>query len=324
MDRLTEATQLDGWIPARVNWTNGRPTVDWCYLGSRSYKESFEQTVESCLHFPANLLFRHHTSLETLRQLSEVQPGLRPSGFVFHMSRAGAARISRRLAMHPESIVISEARPVDSILRAHLRNQKISDSERIDWVRWLVSALSQRRVGTERHLFIVFDVCHAMDLPLLRTAFPDVPWVFLYRDPLEALISQMEQRGAETIPDVIPPGYFGLDEAANLLEPEEYCAEVLAAICRAALRQQGAGGKLINESQTPEESWSLVSEFFALSGSYDEPEATIADRSDAMTIQKRAAVRERLRPVASQRLYPVYEALESARLECKSKTVSLR
>ena len=315
MDRLADVAQLDGWIPVRLYWNDGLPAIDWCYLGARGFLESsFEQTVEACLRYPANLLFRHQTSIEVLRQLSEQRPGLQPTGFIFHMSRSGATAISRRLAAVPENIVISEARPVDSVLRAHLRDEKLTDVERIDWLRWLLSALGQPRLGTPQHLFIVFDAWNALELPLVRRAFPDVPWVFLYRDPLEMLASQMEQRGAETIPGVFPPGYFGMPpDSAVALEPEEYCATVLAAICQAALRQHADGGMLINYSQPPEEVWSSISEFFGVA--YAGVENGNAGFDNQNAARKQGSTSQRLEEAASQFLYPVYQELEAARLE---------
>lgn len=316
MDRLIGADQLDGWIPVRVYWSNGRPTIDWCYLGKRGFKESsFEQTVEACLRYPANLLFRHQTSIEVLHQLSETRPGLKPAGFIFHMSRSGATMISRMLAGLPETIVISEARPIDSILRAHLLSGELCDREQIDWLRWLVSALGQQRLGTERHLFIIFDSWNVLELPLVRRAFPDVPWVFLYRDPLEVLISQMGQRGAETIPGLFPASYFGMNaETVAAMDPEEYCATVLAAICQAALQQHDEGGMLINYTQLPEVVWPMTSEFFGVSCADGEKETintAVAFQSDLASRQANAS--ERMREAASRLLYPIYKELETAR-----------
>lgn len=313
MDRLTDAAQLDGWIPARVYWSNGRPIIDWCYLGNRGFKHSFEQTLEECLRYPGNLLFRHQTSIEVLQQLSERRPGLKPTGFIFHMSRCGATMISRMLAALPENIVISEARPIDSILRAHLHDGEITDLERIDWLRWLVSALGQQRLGIARHLFIVFDSWNVLKLPLVRRAFPDVPWVFLYRDPLEVLVSQIGQRGAETIPGLFPASYFGMNtETMASMEPEEYCATVLAAICQAALQQHAGVGMLINYKQLPEVVWPMFSEFFGVSCSAVEKETmntAVPFQVDFARKQENAS--ERLREAARQWLYPIYEKLET-------------
>ena len=77
---------LDGWIPIRLYWQEGKPIVDWCYLGERRFTDPFfSQTVEDCLRRPFNLLFRHQTPIEVLGKWHEFRPGLTPNGFIFHL-----------------------------------------------------------------------------------------------------------------------------------------------------------------------------------------------------------------------------------------------
>ena len=166
--------------------------VDWCYLGKDRFKDSFfDQTVGECLRQPFNLLFRDQTPIDVLGQWNELRPGLSPTGFIFHMSRCCSTLISRMLASLPQNIVISEARPIDSTLRAHFHSDAVTDERRIAWLRWMVSALAQRRRGKEQHFFIKFDAWNVLEVPLIRRAFPAVPWVFVYRDPVEVLVSQL-------------------------------------------------------------------------------------------------------------------------------------
>src|ERR1700737_4120147 len=109
MDTLIDRTQFEGWIPIRLYWCEGRPMVDWVYLGKQRFEESFfDQTIERCLCNPFNLLFRQQTPIGVLGQWSEVRPGLRPTGFIFHISRSGSTLISQLLAALPWNIVISE------------------------------------------------------------------------------------------------------------------------------------------------------------------------------------------------------------------------
>ena len=48
-------------------------------------------------------------------------------------------------------------------------------------------------------------------LGTVRRAFPDVPWVFLFREPVQVLASHLRQRGAHMVPGAIDPALFGLD-----------------------------------------------------------------------------------------------------------------
>lgn len=89
------------------------------------------------------------------------------------------------------------------------------------------------RSGVEQRLFIKLDSWHAMMLPLFMRAFPDVPWVFLYRDPVEVLVSHARQPGTQMLRQIVPPSLYGLQ--ANADEADlDYTARVLAKICGAA------------------------------------------------------------------------------------------
>ena len=325
MDGLTKATELAGWIPWRVNWRAGRPTVDWCYLGRECFKEaSFDQTIGECMALPFNLLFGQQTAIEVLGQLHELRPGLRPKGFIFHLSRSGARLVSQMLAKLPTNIVISEARPIDSVLRAHFHDASISVEQRIEWLRWMLNALAQSRRGGEQNLFVKFDAWSIFELPLIREAFPEVPWIFVYRDPLEVLVSQMAHRAAHMVPGVINPLLFGMDlDSITEIEPEEYCARVLGSICEAALQLSASGGLLINYQQLPEAVLTSISAFFGVNWAETEHEIMKTrtkhhSKSGGIAYQLDSAPKltkglERLREAARRWVYPVYEKLEAKR-----------
>ncbi len=325
MDTLIDQTQFEGWIPIRLYWREGRPMVDWCHLGKQRFEESFfDQTIERCLCDPFSLLFRQQTPIGILAQLHDARPGLEPTGFIFHMSRSGSTLISQLLAALPRNIVISEAPPIDATVRANSTLAEVSDEQRIAWLRWMVSALSQPRLG-EQHVFVKFDAWHILELPLIHRAFPRVPWLFSYRDPIEVMVSQLAHRGAHLVPGVIAPHFFDIDPITVwTMEPEEYCARVLAALCQAALQHHGNGGLLINYKQLPQTVWTTISEFFGVNYSAAEMETmkaktkrnskdpSAAFQSDSTEKQQKAT--ESMREAASVWLNPVYEKLEAARL----------
>ena len=325
MDRLMDANLLDGFVPLRLYWREREPAIDWCYLGARAFTEPFfDQTIGDCLRHPFNLLFRHQTPIEMLHQRYETHPGIKPTGFIFHMSRSGSTLVSRMLASLSQNIVISEARPIDATLQAHFKSAEVSEQDRIAWLRWMVSALGQQRLGGENHFFIKFSGWHVLELPLIRKACPDVPWIFLYRDPIDVLVSEMEQRG-QMIPDVLHPSLFGSDAPLVIaMAPEEYSAVVLAAICHAALVERDNGGLLINYRQLPDAVWSSISEFFSVRWTEVEQErmknvTRIHSKTPAGVFQqdsagKREKATEQVREAARRWLYPTYEKLESARL----------
>jgi hypothetical protein len=318
---------FSSWMPMRIYWRDSRPMVDWGHLGPRRFTDPFfAQTIGPCVRHPADLLFRHQTALDDLGEIVESQPGLRPTGFIFHMSRCGSTLISQMLAAAPENIVLSEAGPIDDILRGHFRNSDITEERRVQWLQWLLGVLARRRHPAERNVFLKFDCWHVMFLPLIRRAFPDVPWIFLYREPLEVMASAQKQLGGQMIPGVLEPGLFGWDAATvSRMTLYEYAARVLAKICEAALAQaQASHGKLVNYRQLPASIWPALMEYWKVEFSAEETVRMLGAAQmnaknpvlpfEADSQAKRDAVTEESRALTQQWLDRVYQQLESQRL----------
>lgn len=317
---------LEGWIPIRIYWQESQAMVDWCYLGTRRLSESFfEHTIQHLLWQPFNLVFRHQTPIETLTELQDARPGLPPSGFIFHMSRCGSTLTAQMLAALPQNIIISEAPLIDTVLRANLHDRRVTEEQRVTWLRGLIGALGQVRNAGERHLFIKFDSWSILDLPVIRRAFPETPWIFLYRDPVEVMVSQVRQRGSQMVPGVLDPRTLGLDfTTARQISLEEYCARALAAICEAAIRfYEPDAAQLVHYRQLPEAVWSSLAGFFGVCYSQEEVEQmrTVAQfdaKNTRLAFEQDSPAKQQLasaeiRALAEQFVRPWYDRLEALR-----------
>jgi hypothetical protein len=222
------------WCPIRIfRDDNGRPMADWIRMGERRFSEPFfEDTVQQLLYHPFHCAFRRVTPLA---DLAELRPGVAPAGFIFHMSRCGSTLLARMLSAVTKNIVLSECSPLDAVLR----QGKASCEERVWWLRWTINALGQPRAGDERNLFVKFDCWNIAQLPLVRRAFPDVPWVFVYRDPLEVFLSHLHIPARWTFPEQLAPEELDLDPR---MPHDEYCAHALARICELACEHLTATG----------------------------------------------------------------------------------
>jgi hypothetical protein len=317
---------FSGWIPMRIYWRDSRPMVDWGHLGTRRFTDPFfAQTIGPCVRHPADLLFRHQTLLDDLGEIAGSQPGLQPTGFIFHMSRCGSTLISQMLAAAPENIVLSEAAPIDNILRAHFRDPGITEARRVQWLRWLVGVLARRWHPAEKNLFIKFDCWHVMFLPLIQRAFPDVPWIFIYREPLEVMASAQKQLGGQMIPGVLEPGLFGWDAATvGRMARYEYAVRVLGKLCETALAHSQAGnGKLANYRQLPASIWPALMKYWNLEFSTEENArmlraAQLNAKNPVLPFEpdsqaKRDSVSAEMRQLTQQWLDGVYQRLEARR-----------
>ncbi|HEV7860430.1 MAG TPA: sulfotransferase [Pyrinomonadaceae bacterium] len=321
-----KAMHLVGWTPIRIFWRGLEPFVDWVLLGDQRPTEPFfEQTIGHAMHLPFNILFRQRTPVAALKELQQINPGVPPKGFIFHMSRCGSTLVSQMLASLPRNIVLSEAPPIDSVLRAYAQFPHVTDEQRIDWLRGLISALGQRRHEAEQDLFIKFDSWHLLDLPLIERAFPGVPWIFLYREPVEVMASHLRNRGGQMLPGYIKPEWLDLNlETASRLSLDEYCARVLAKFCETALQHKDVGRSLfVNYRQLPDIFFSSLLDHFQVSYTPDELEqmrrvTQFNAKSPGMnftsdTADKQQAVTEEIRQLAARRVGPLYEQLEAER-----------
>ncbi len=179
------------------------------------------------------------------------------------MSRCGSTLVAQLLAALPQNIVISEAGPVDAVLRANWHDPSITSAQRIAWLRALLSVYARPRNG-EQHFYVKFDSWHTLELPLIQAAFPDVPWIFLYRDPVQVLVSHQRQRGSQMVPGLLPPQWLGLEPAVagRSGSLDEYGARVLQRVCHAALQHLNARARLINYQQLPAAVWTELAVHF--------------------------------------------------------------
>ncbi|MET0844793.1 MAG: sulfotransferase family protein [Pseudomonas sp.] len=257
MERLS----LEGWLPIRVWQQAGEWQVDWCWFGETPlHQPFFRDAVEEALRLPFNQAFRRQTALSVLSDWQACSSGLAPSAFIFHASRCGSTLISQMLAQLDSHIVISEPPPLDALLRSGL-----PAAERRTAIAGLLSAYGQRRIGVEQRLVIKLDAWNIAELPLLRECFPDTPWLFVYRDPLEIAVSHMRRPGMHMVPGML--GASGLDDELPFDCREDFIArrlgrllELGSAYCREF------GGLAVNYSELPDAMAGRLAGFFGLDG----------------------------------------------------------
>jgi hypothetical protein len=125
---------------------------------------------------------------KTIQQLKDELPTLQqPDGFVFHQSRVGSTLVSNMLATDPDNLVYAESHPPAMVA---LHCTSCSHQDRIDLLRIVINAMANSR-GHKR-LFFKFQSVQSTVIDLYREAFPNVPWVYIYREPNEILASQLK------------------------------------------------------------------------------------------------------------------------------------
>ncbi len=312
------------WIPLRVT-VGTEISVDWCcHPEPRCAEPFFDQTLERCMKRPFNRLYRYRTPISELERWAAESPGIAPSGFIFHVSRCGSTLVSNLLGDLDRSLKLSEPSPLDFLARLRTRWPQIPEEQQIVWMRAMLSALAQQGAPEQRSLVVKLPAWNSADIPLYRRAFPETPAIFVYREPVEVLVSALRERPADFIPGTLPLDRLRLTfPQAVSMAPEEYVAHVLAHLYEAGIRFHDPKQMLlVNYRQLPDAIENAIAPFFDLdleaaersqlraqTGIHAKHRRPFAEDS----VQKQASAAEAIRSVAQQRLQPLYAELEMLR-----------
>jgi hypothetical protein len=317
---------IAGWIPTQFAWGDAGAEVRWAMLGKKRLLDPFfEQTMQREMMHPFHHLFRLESSVDQMLEWMDNSPTVPLAGIIFHMSRCGSTLIAQMLAASEDHIVASEPAPLDGVLRAHLHNTALPRATQLRWLRGMVAALGQTRGGGEQRFFLKLDCWHVHQADLLREAFPDVPFIFLYREPLEVMVSHAKIPAAWTVPGMLNP--LALMLRREDWEPQQmevYCARALEKICEGGLvAAKRHGAMLVNYEELP---LAMFGRLFHHMGLGVEQIPTMLENSQrnakspqepfaSDTKTKQAAATERVRAATERYLRPVFQRLELERQE---------
>ncbi|HEV2682450.1 MAG TPA: hypothetical protein VGV14_18250 [Rhodanobacter sp.] len=334
MARLNRAgTDWREWLPIRVWRDDGAWSVDWCRFGAQPLSEPFfYDSVETALRRPFNQAFRQRTDIQALLDWQSHSPGTPPTAFVFHASRCGSTLMARMLSRLDSYTVLSEPPPLDALLRVPYTHP-VTAEQQVAWIRALLGAYGQRRRGGERALVVKLDAWSIFELPLLRRCFPDTPWLFLYRDPLEIAVSHLHSPGRHMVPGLIGPSPLAMpsDQGALLSRPE-FIARTLGSLLAAGLEQcRRHGGLAVNYEELPDAVTGRLALLLALNPA--DAAATLAGAThhakrpgevfEQDHARKRQAADDATREQVERWALQPYAALEALRAEQRSRAATL-
>jgi hypothetical protein len=221
---------LKEWLPYKLLHQSGSLLCRWLYVGEKRFVEPFfDETISKCLSHPNNSgHFKCTSHIDLVTQCAPTKESLRPSAFIFHVSRCGSTLLSQLLSLSPRNIVLSEVPFLDEMLRLSHKNKGYLQNESDHYFQSALSFYGMRRALVQQNLFIKTDSWHIMFYDRLRKLFPDVPFVLLYRNPLEVLLSHQRKKGMHAVPGLIEPEIFGFGkEELKSKSLDVYLAQVL-------------------------------------------------------------------------------------------------
>lgn len=325
---------LKGMLPVDAVVVDGRPGLWWMDMSGVSLAEPFfQQTVERAK--ADNNRRELFTEFDVLLQLEKQIDSVQPTGFIFHSSRCGSTLVANACRAIHNSIVLSEANAIDKLIARFITDAgDIKTSLYSVFLRGVVKALAQRRAGDEEHLFIKFACCSFAQIEHVRRIWHNVPWLFLYRDPVETIVSNLKD---------VPPWLLDNDrrvlaaitgtspDEVAALPLEELCARTIGSLFSTAHRLVNENSLLLNYKQLSVPVILSVLRFFKVSPSTAELE-TIERESQvyskeahakraflADTDAKQKLASDAVREAAAKWATGPYQVLEQKRLEQTSQ-----
>jgi hypothetical protein len=268
---------LKGWLPVDAAVVDERPGLVWMEMSGLELAEPFfQQTVERARR--ENRVERF-TEFDVLLQLEKELDSVEPTGFIFHSSRCGSTLVANACRAVSNSIVLSEANAIDALVARFITDadNPVKESLYSVFLRGVVHALAQRHTGQEQHLFIKFACCSFAQLERIKRIWPNVPWLFLYRDPIETIVSNMRDVPPWLIDNDrrILSSIIGNDSEMSL---EELCARTIGSLYSTAYKLANNNSMLLNYNQLSVPVIARILNFFNVSVSSEEFE-TIARTS---------------------------------------------
>jgi len=252
IEQSFEAEQLKWWLPVDAVIDGGRPAVEWMDMREVSFNEPFfHETIE---RIKANGTAQSVvTDLGFLLQMEKICDKVEPAGFIFHTSRCGSTLLANACRALHGSIVISEAPVVDKIVSRFFTDAEPNSTKELIYMLLLkaaVTALGQRPTGIVNRYFIKFACSSTLQMQRIRRVWPNVPFVFLYRNPVEVIVSNLRSTPEWMKPQSNPKtaaAIVGVEvgEVENLTT-EEFCARALGRFLAKALASVDSRSKLVN------------------------------------------------------------------------------
>jgi hypothetical protein len=190
----------------------------------------------------------------------------------------------------------------------------------------LLAALGQPRRENDQRLFLKTDCWHMAHIDRLLASFPDTPWIFLYRNPVEVLVSHQRMSGWHMVPGSM--SVHGLHPPNELWNtPLGHGAWILSSILKKARQamKHHSNGLLLNYSELPEALETKLANHFGIDLPAQDAESLLAVTEQNSkqhhglfqpdTAEKHAAASSIIVELADCWLNKPYQSLEQLRIE---------
>jgi len=218
-----------------------------CNDPSSNIKVDLSEVVEIIREFDTDVANQGLVNGPTILELT---------GAVFHESRCGSTLAANSMvALDPEKnrVYSESAPPISAITACGEDFSECTVEASANLLKDVIYLMGRSNDPKEEYLFYKFQSLTTRMMTSFRIAFPATPWIFLYREPVEVMMSQLDgmrdkshaicvrSRNKSTqIQSFVKREGYGMHD----LESEEFCSIHLATLCESALKNIEAANGL--------------------------------------------------------------------------------
>jgi hypothetical protein len=189
-----------GLIPVELD-LNKRELI-WRDLGRFHTYEGFFRTSLATfaqlrsLGKPGVIEESFHTDVGVLDSDEILTEYIYPTAFIFHAGRCGSTLLSKSLARSRSNLVFGEAdihNLIWGVFSDSWQSEPVFGEREKRLYKHLILAMGRRRLDTHKNHIIKFTSTNILMVDLIRSVFPDVPTLFIYRTPTAILRSFLKQ-----------------------------------------------------------------------------------------------------------------------------------
>lgn len=193
---------VDGTITLAGNWLPYRyhaesRSIYWCLPTGHATEPFQDEYISRCRQQLLNQIIQPCSSLKFETQQVGRLVDIQPAGFIFHLSRCGSTLISGCLSELDATCILSES----PLLTDLLLDSSLTSAEQKNFLQLFIDL--QAAVFPDRpQMIIKWNAWDIFRWELIRKIYPDVPVIFLVRDPVEILASHQRSSGRHMAGDV--------------------------------------------------------------------------------------------------------------------------
>lgn len=192
----TNTIKLAGhWLPYR--YQPKRKQVNWLVPVDHATEPFLDEYISRCRQQLFNQIIQPCSSLEVAQQQTINLADVQPAGFIFHLSRCGSTLVSGCLSELESTCVFSEA----PLLTELLLDSDLSLTEQQIYLRAFIN-LQAAAFPARPSMIIKWNAWDIFQWDLIRGLYPQVPVIFLVRDPVEILASHQRSAGRHMAQDL--------------------------------------------------------------------------------------------------------------------------